>query len=117
MSMTVSGDTLQLTFVAGTPPFQVITQQNAEFAQDPTGNRVILAGTNGARILLTGFRGDQANYKVPKKLTSSGPRLLEVAELGDCEGDVNLGVGLSDLACANVTSTESTLTFHFIQDI
>jgi hypothetical protein len=114
--MTVSGDTLELTFVAGTPPFQVITQQNAQFAQDPSGNPVVLAGTNGARILLTGFRGDQANYKGPKKLTSSGPRLLEVAELGDFEGEVNLGVGLSDQACANVTSTGSVLTFHFIQD-
>jgi hypothetical protein len=115
--MTVSGDTLQLTFVGGTPPFQVITQQNALFAEDPTGKQVVLAGTDGARILLTGFRGDQANYKGPKKLTSSGPRLLEVAELGDFEGDVNLGIGLSDQSCANVTSTGSTLTFLFIQDV
>jgi len=114
--MTVSGDTLQLTFVGGTPPFQVITQQNALFAEDPTGKQVVLAGTNGARILLTGFRGDQANYKGPKKLTSSGPRLLEVAELGDFEGNVSWGVGLSEPACATITSSGSTLTFQFIQD-
>jgi hypothetical protein len=115
--MTVSGDTLVLTFVAGTPPFQVITQQNAVFSQDPTGNPISLAGTNGARILLSGFRGDQVNYTGPKTLTSTGPRLLEVAELGDFEGDVNLGVGLSDQACANVTSSDSTLTFQFIDDV
>src|ERR1035437_8657696 len=114
--MTVSGANIALTFVAGPHPFKVIPQQKAQFSQYPSGNPVVLAGTNGARILLTGFRVDQANYKGPKKLTSSGPRLLEVAELGDFEGEVNLGVGLSDQACANVTSTGSVLTFHFIQD-
>jgi hypothetical protein len=115
--MTVSGDTLEFTFVAGTPPFQVITQSGTQFAQDPSGNLISLAGTDGVRILMTGFRGDQPNYKGTKKLTSTGPRLLEIVELGDFEGSLNWGVGLNGQSCANVTSSGSTLTFHFIQDV
>jgi len=113
----VSGDTLEFTFTAGTPPFQVITQSDTQFAEDPSGKRVVLAGTDGVRIVLTGFRGDQSNYKGPKKITSTGPRLLEVVELGDFEGTLNWGVGLQGPSCANVTSSGSTLTFHFIQDV
>jgi hypothetical protein len=114
-SATVSGDTLTLTFTHGTPPFQVITQPGAAFTEDPSGKAVTLAGTDGAQIVLTGFRGDQSNYKGEKKIKSSGPRLLEVAELGDFEGNVTLGVGLSGPSCAVVTANASTLTFLFIQ--
>jgi hypothetical protein len=116
VSATASGDTLTFTFTAGTPPFQVITQSGTEFAEDPSGKRAALAGTDGVRIVLTGFRGDQTNYKGDKKLTSTGPRLLEVTELGDFEGNVDWGVGLNGPSCANVTSTGSTLAFQFIPD-
>lgn len=116
VSATVSGDTLTFAFTAGTPPFQVITQSGTEFAEDPSGKRVNLAGTDGARIVLTGFRGDQTNYKGDKKLTSTGSRLLEVVELGDFEGNVYWGVGLNGSSCANVTSSGSSLIFQFIPD-
>lgn len=114
VSATVSGDTLQFTFTRGTPPFQVLTQSGTDFTDDPSGKSVTLAGTDGAQIVLTGFRGDQSNYKGDKKLKSSGPRLLDVAELGDSEGNVSWGVGLSGPSCAIVTSSGSTLSFHFI---
>jgi hypothetical protein len=94
----------------------VITQSGTEFAEDPSGKRVSLSGTDGVRIVLTGFRGDQVNYKGDKKLTSTGPRLLQVAQLGDFEGNVDWGVGLNGPSCAIVTSSGSTLTFQFIQD-
>ena len=115
VTASVSGDTLQLTFTDGTPAFQVITQSGAEFTEDPSGKAVTLSGTDGARIVLTGFRGDQSNYKGEKKFKSSGPRLLEVAQLGDTEGTVSWGVGVSGPSCAIVTSNGSTLTFLFIQ--
>jgi hypothetical protein len=114
-SATVSGDTLKMTFVSGTPMFQVTLQSNAHFSQDPSGKPVNLAGTAGAAILLTGFRGFRPSYSGPTTLTSKGPLLLQVAELGDFEGYVNWGVGLSAPACANVTTSASTLTFHFIK--
>jgi hypothetical protein len=115
VSATVSGDTLTLTFNHGTPPFQVITQSGTDFTEDPSGKAVTLAGTDGVQIVLTGFRGDQSNYKGEKRIKSSGPRLLEVAELGDFEGNVTLGAGLSSPSCAVVTSSGSTLTLLFIQ--
>ena len=92
----------------------MITQPGStKFAEDPSGKEVTLAGTDGAQIVLTGFRGDQSNYKGDKKLTSTGPRLLEVAALGDSEGNVTWGVGLSGPSCALVTSNGSTLSFLF----
>jgi hypothetical protein len=115
VSATVSGDTLQFTFAKGTPPYQVITQSGADFTEDASGKPVTLAGTDGAQIVLTGFRGDQSNYKGEKKFKSSGPRLLEAVELGDFEGTVTWGVGLSGPSCAVVTSSGSTLSFLFIQ--
>jgi hypothetical protein len=94
----------------------VITQPGStKFAEDPSGKEVNLAGTDGVSIVLTGFRGDQSNYAGEKKLTSSGPRLLEASELGDFEGNVTWGVGLSGPSCAVVTSSGSTLTFLFMQ--
>jgi hypothetical protein len=114
-SATVSGDTLKVTFVTGTPIFQVTPQSSAHFSQDPSGKPVNLAGSAGARILLSGFRGFRPNYAGPTTLTSSGPLLLQVAELGDFEGYVSWGVGLSTPGCANVTTSGSTLTFHFIK--
>jgi hypothetical protein len=113
-SATVSGDTLTFTFTSGTPPYQAISQSGADFTEDPSGKPVTLAGTDGVRIVLTGFRGDQSNYKGEKKLKSSGPRLLEVVELGDSEGVVSWGVGLSSPSCADISTSGSTLTFLFI---
>ena len=110
----MSGDTFQLTFVTGTPPYQSITQSDTDFNDDPSGKKVTLAGTDGTRIVLTGFRGDQSNYKGEKKFKSTGPRLLEVVELGDSEGNVSWGVGLDGPSCAEISSDGSTLTFHFV---
>jgi hypothetical protein len=114
-SAAVSGDTLTLTFFSGTPQFQVTPQSTAHFTLDASGQPVNLSGAAGARIVLTGFRGDMANYTGPKTLTSTGPLLLQVAEIGDFEGYVSWGVGLSESGCANVTMNGSTLTFHFIK--
>ena len=64
--------------------------------------------------MLRGFRGDVRNYNGPVSMMSGGPRLLQVYEIGDFEGVVTWAVGLSGAGCANVTSTESSLTFHFV---
>ncbi len=115
VSAAVSGDTFTLTFFQGTPHLTLISQPDAHFTQDPSGNPVNLAGNGGVRILLIGFRGFHPNYAGPRMLTSTGPLLLQVALLGDFEGSVSWGAGLSAAGCANVTSNGSTLTFHFIK--
>lgn len=115
VSASVSGDTLTLTFNSGTPAFDVTTQPSAQFVQDPSGRTVTLAGSAGVRIVLRGFRGDTPNLtNVPKSLTSKGPLLRQVAPIGDFEGVVSFGAGLSSPGCAHVTSGQSSLVFHFI---
>ena len=114
VSAVVAGDTLTLTFQQGTPAFEVKTQTGTHFTKDPSGAPVDLAGSAGATIVLRGFRGDVRNYAGPASITSSGPRLLQIYEIGDFEGVVTWAVGLNEAGCANVTSTGSSLAFQFI---
>ena len=113
VSAVAAGDTFTLTFDQGTPAFEVRTQPDTHFSQDPSGKPVDLAGSAGATIVLRGFRGDMRNYAGPVSIISSGPRLLQADEIGDFEGVVTWAVGLSGAGCANVTGAGSTLTFHF----
>ena len=89
-------------------------QSSARFTKDPSGQPVTLTGSFGVKIVLRGFRGDVQNYTGPTSLTSRGPLLRQVAELGDFEGVISWGAGLSSPGCASVTASGSTLTFHFI---
>jgi hypothetical protein len=114
VSAAAAGDTLVLTFLQGTPAFEVKTQAGAHFVQDPSGRPVDLAGSAGATIVLRGFRGDMRNYNGPVSIMSGGPRLLQASEIGDFEGVVTWAIGLSGAGCASVTSSGSSLTFHFI---
>jgi len=113
--VTVAGDTLVFKFFAGTPQYTITPQANAHFSQDASGAPVNLAGTAGVRILFQGFRGFRPNYTGPKTLTSTGPLLLQVAQIGDFEGYVSFGVGLSAPGCATVASNGTTLTLKFIK--
>ena len=114
-AVTVSGDTLTITFARGTPAYDVATQSSAHFTADPSGQPVDLAGTDGVRITLRGFRGDLQNYAGSRSITSAGPILLQVYELGDSEGTVTFGAGASAPACTAVAASGSTLTFHFVR--
>ena len=115
-SANLKGDTLTLTFERGTPQFEVVPQSTSHLLIDSgKGGWIDLAGSAGVRIVLTGFRGDMANYVGPASLTSSGPLVRQVHTLGDWEGVVTWGAGVSEPACANVTASGSTLTFHFIR--
>ena len=114
MSAVVSGDTFTLTFKTGTPAFTVEQLPSPHFHVDPSGLPVDLSGNAGVRIAMTGFRGDLSNYIGPKTLDSNGPLLLQVGSIGDFEGYVSWGAGLSKPGCAYVTTSGSTLTFHFV---
>ena len=113
-SVTANGDVLTMTFRQGTPAFEIAQQADAHFTKDPSGQPVTLAGTAGAKITLRGFRGDLQNYTGGSSISSSGGVLLQVMEIGDSEGIVTWAVGASGATCATVTSTGSSLTFHFI---
>jgi hypothetical protein len=114
VSAVADGDTLKLTFASGTPAFEVLPMGSAHFVVDPSGRPVDLAGASGVKIVLRGFRGDVTNYIGATRLTSSGSILLETGAIGDFEGVVSFGAGVSRPACAHVTAGASTLDFHFI---
>jgi hypothetical protein len=114
VSAVAAGDTLTLTFRQGTPAFTIGQTSNTHFLRDPSGLPVDLAGTAGVVIKMTGFRGDVENYTGAKIFTSSGPLLVQVAEIGDFEGTVGWAAGLSKPGCASVTASGSMLTIHFI---
>jgi hypothetical protein len=114
MSATVSGDSLTLTFVQGTPQFEVTPQSSAHFTEtNGRGGPVDLAGSAGVLIILRGFRGDMQNYTGQMDLTASSPMVREVRMIGDYEGVIGWAVGLSKPGCAGVTPGSSTLTFQF----
>jgi hypothetical protein len=115
VSAIVAQDTFKLTFDSGTPAFELTPQSSAHFSADSgLGQPIDLAGSAGVRIVLTGFRGDVDNYLGPGSFTSQGPLLVQVKSLGGSEGQASWAAGLSRPGCASVTSTGSTLTFHFI---
>jgi hypothetical protein len=114
-SAVVSGDTLTLTFVQGTPTFEVTPQPTAQFAAvSGRGGTVLLSGTSGVRIILRGFRGDMQNYSGTQDFIASGKTLVEVRELGDYEGVVGWAAGLNKPGCASVVVGQSALSFTFI---
>ena len=117
LSATLTGDVLTLTFAQGTPAFTVSPQPSSTFfVGDGQGKNVTVAGKAGAIIVLTGFRGDMADYAGPADQLSGGPELLEVQHVSQFEGVVHWAVGLAQPGCANVTSQGSTLTFRFVPD-
>jgi hypothetical protein len=115
---TVAQDTFKLTFDSGTPDFELTPQSSAHFNADSgLGQPIDLAGSAGVRIVLRGFRGDMDNYAGPASFTSQGPLLVQVKSLGGWEGQASWAAGLSRPGCASVTSTGSTLVFHFIPSL
>jgi hypothetical protein len=109
-----TGDTFTLTFDHGTPAFEVSPKSSTAFIRDPKGDQVVLAGSAGVAIHLSGFRGDVNNFQGTTPRAPAGSLLREVREIGDFEGEVNWAAGLAQPACAAVTSSGSTLTFHFV---
>jgi len=114
VSASVEGDTFTLRFAQGTPAFRVHPQPSARFTADASGAPIVVAGTAGVTIQLTGFRGDTVNNAGNRDLVASGSLLREVRQIGDFEGTVSWGAGLAAPGCASVERTESSLTFRFV---
>ncbi len=86
-------------FSGPVPRYQVSPQASAAFTQDPRGAQVTLAGTAGLRITVSGVTHWQS-LPGPADLQPSGARVLrEARQVGDFEGTVTWGLGLSQGAC------------------
>ena len=92
-------DRLTIQFQNGQPQsIQLQPQSNATFTRDGIGDMVQLAGSDG--ILVSIFSGDaHTAYSGPTDIKTGYAGLLEVRVVGDFEGYVHFGLGLSKPAC------------------
>lgn len=79
--------------------YSVQPQAGATFTRDPSGIRVTLAGSAGLLVTLQGA-SSAGSYTGPTDLKPSGTAVLkEAQQVGDFEGVVSWGLGLSHVAC------------------
>ena len=81
------------------PRFDVKPQANATFVQDPSGQNVTLSGTAGLVVTLHGAQS-HGTYSGATDLHPGGTSVIkEARQLGDFEGVVTWGLGLSHASC------------------
>jgi hypothetical protein len=92
-------DRLTIEFQNGQPQsIQLQPQTNTTFTRDGIGDTVNLAGTAG--LLVSIFSADaHTAYSGPSDIMTGYTGLLEVRLVGDYEGYVHFGLGLSKPAC------------------
>jgi hypothetical protein len=92
-------DRLTIEFQNGQPQtIQLQPQADTTFTRDGIGDKVILAGNDG--LLVTIFSGDaHTAYTGSTDIKTGYAGLLEVRQVGDNEGYVHYGLGLSTPAC------------------
>jgi hypothetical protein len=79
--------------------YQVAPQFNATFTRDASGAPVTLAGSAGLRVTLHGAQA-AGTYTGPTDLEPAGTGVLQEArQVGDFEGVVTWGLGLSRASC------------------
>jgi hypothetical protein len=88
---------------ARTGSITITPQANTKFVRDARGDTVTLAGTSGLLIKITGADNHTAFSGSTDIKTANYPGILEVREVGDNEGTVQWGVGLSSSACYQAT--------------
>jgi hypothetical protein len=93
-------DRLTIEFKNGRTGTILITPQaNTKFVRDGIGDTVTLAGKYGLLIKITGADNHTAFSGSTDIKTPAYPGILEVRRVGDFEGTVRWGVGLSSTPC------------------
>lgn len=88
---------------ARTGTITITPQANTKFIRDAKGDTVTLAGRYGLLIKIDGADNHTAYTGQTDVKTPSYPGILEVREVGDFEGKVQWGVGLSSSVCYQAT--------------
>ena len=92
-------DRLTIEFNNGQPAsIEVDPQSNTKFVTDPRGANVTLAGKVGIKVTIYVADAHTA-YSGPTDIKTGFNGLIEVRELGDFEGYVTFGLGLSSPGC------------------
>jgi hypothetical protein len=92
-------DRFVIQFDGPVPPYQVTPQGNASFVQDPKGTSVTLKGSAGLKVVIHGV-ANWTSLPGPAQVQPSGTSVLrEARQVGDFEGVVSWGLGLSHASC------------------
>jgi hypothetical protein len=89
------------------PSYSVWRQASATFVKDASGQPVTLRGSAGLRVSIFGATGTNIYtgadiYTGSRDITPGLPVVQEVAQLGDFEGHLTWGAGLSRSSCIRV---------------
>ena len=92
-------DRVVVEFKNGQPgSIEVRPQAGTTFNQSPSGQPAILAGRHGILVIIRGADAHTV-YKQARDIKVSYSSLVEVRVLEDFEGQVSLGLGVSQAAC------------------
>lgn len=83
------------------PHYQITPKSNTTFALDPSGRSVTLLGSAGQRVVLHTATG-VGTYHGSADFRTGFPQLVEARRLGDFEGYVTWGLGLTHQSCRRV---------------
>jgi hypothetical protein len=92
-------DRLTIEFTNGQPSsIELRPQSGTTFGTSPKGDQVSLAGQNGILVIIHGA-DLHTSYIGPTDIKTGYSALVEVRQLEDFEGVVQLGLGLSGATC------------------
>jgi hypothetical protein len=86
---------------ASVPAYTIEQQDNATFTRPASGQKVMLLGSAGLKIQFLSSDG-HTTYSGPYDMKPSTVVVTEVTQVGDYEGYLSWGVGLSHRACNSV---------------
>jgi len=91
-------DRFVIQFSGPVPQYEVKPQANATFTRDPSGFRVSLEGSAGLQVTVHGAQS-YGSYSGSTDLTPRLTVLREARQVGDFEGVLTWGLGLSRASC------------------
>jgi hypothetical protein len=92
-------DRVTVQFNSGQPgSISIRPQAGTTFNQSPSGQAMKLAGLHGVLVIIRGADAHTA-YSGTRDIKTSFPSLAEVRVLEDFEGQVSLGLGVTQTAC------------------
>lgn len=95
-------DRFVIEFNGPVPQYEVLSQPNATFIQDASGQAVQLEGSSGVLVIVRNSSA-YGTYAGPSDLHPRSAVLHEARQVGDFEGVVKWGLGLSQPACHRVS--------------
>jgi hypothetical protein len=92
-------DRIVFDFSGGIPSWDLTRQESATFVRDASGQEVMLDGTAGLKVI---FRGADLSSGVPTEAKPAFTSIREIAQIGNFEGVLTYGIGISSAQCVRV---------------